>query len=58
MVSITAQYRCVKFVFGPCFAMQYLESFLVLQPSRLGIESGCFYFDCIPFLCVTTVKPV
>ena len=24
---------CVNFVFGPCFTMQYLVSFLVLQSS-------------------------
>ena len=34
---------CFIFVFGPCFVVQYLVSFLVLQSSHWGRErDGCF----------------
>ena len=34
---------CPKyFMFGPCFAMHYLVSFLVLQLSRWEERAGCF----------------
>ena len=32
---------------GPCFVIQYVVSFLVLQLSRLGRESWLLYFCCI-----------
>ena len=35
---------CFIFVFGPCFVVQYLVSFLVLKSSRWGRErerNGC-----------------
>ena len=35
---IVAPIVCVFFVFGPCFVVQYLVSFLVLQSSRWGRE--------------------
>ena len=34
--SIVAHIVCWGFVFYPCFIMQYLVSFLVLEPSHLG----------------------
>ena len=33
-------------VFGPCFDMQYLVSFLVLKSSSCGRESCLLYFNC------------
>ena len=43
---IVALSVCGSFVFGPCFLMQYLTSFLVLQLSRWGRESWLLYFNC------------
>ena len=34
-------------VFNPCFVMQYLESFLVLQSSCRGREGWLLYLDCL-----------
>ena len=43
LLFIVALIVCGGFVFGPCFDVQYLVSFLVLQSSRWGRERvGCF----------------
>ena len=34
-------------MFGPCFVMHYLVSFLVLQSSRRGRVSCLFYLNCV-----------
>ena len=34
-------------VFGACFVVQYMMSFLVLQSSHWGRESGLLYFNCL-----------
>ena len=36
------------FVFGPCFVIQYLVSFLVFQSSYCERESWLLYFNSIP----------
>ena len=33
-------------MFGPCFVVYYLVSFLVLQSSRWGKENWLLYFNC------------
>ena len=35
------------FVFGPCFVMQYLVSYLVFQSSPRGRECWLLYFNCV-----------
>ena len=39
---------CGDSVFGPCFVMQCLVSFIVAQPSSLGSESWLPYFNSHP----------
>ena len=34
-------------MFGPCFVVHYLVSFLFLQSSRGGRESCLLYFNCL-----------
>ena len=43
---IVALIVCGSFVFGPCFVLQYLVSFLVLLSSRWGRESWLLYSYC------------
>ena len=35
-------------MFDPCFVMQHLVSFLVLQSPYRGRESWLLYFNCLP----------
>ena len=36
-----------RFMFGLCFVMHYLVSYLVLQSSRWGREGWLLYFNCV-----------
>ena len=49
LIIVVAPIVCFIFVFGPCFVLQYLVSFLVLQSSRWGRErerDGCLKIAC------------
>ena len=43
---IVARIVCGSFVFGPCFIMQYLLSFIVMQSPRRERESWLLNFSC------------
>ena len=50
---------CGCFVFGPCFEMEYLGSFLVLQSSHPGKENWLLYFKhvTVSVLCLFLTVP-
>ena len=48
VLLIVAPILCGGSVFGPCFVMQYLVSFLVLQSSSRERESWLPSFSCLP----------
>ena len=47
---------CWGFVFGPCFAINYLVFFLVLQSTGRGRESWLLYFNCLSDVLLLTVS--
>ena len=42
---------CGGFLFGPCFVVQYLVSFLVFQSHFWGRASWMLYFNCLLMSC-------
>ena len=54
---VFASTDCVGFVFGHCFVVQYLVSFLVSNHLTRAERAGCLYHVAVSVLCLFLMVP-